>query len=199
MTSRIFAFFTSTVGVYLIGAVLSLLVGFGVAQTLRLSAAEVALAKEKVITAGVRTAIAEERGRNSALTKEVSEAYRSIENEKAKAAQGVADAVLKEKRGTAAAVAAALADAADRANALSLRNQLADFVAGTGGPSGSAADAGARLSAQDRATSVGLVLATCTDQAITDAGELEDQASQIRGHQAYEAVINGVWSAGEHK
>lgn len=199
MTGRLIAFFSSTVGVYLAGAVFLLLLGFGVTQTLRLSAAEVALAKEKVISAGVRNAIADERGRNAALTKEVSEAYRSIENEKAKAAQGVADAVLKEKRGTAAAVAAALADAADRANALSLRNQLADFVAGRGGPSGSAADAGAGFSAEERATSIGLVLATCADTSIADAGELEDQASQIRGHQAYEAVINGVWSAGEHK
>ncbi|MDO8742030.1 MAG: hypothetical protein Q7J45_00635 [bacterium] len=197
--SKLFGFLGSNLGVYAIFAFVIALGAGLVTQTMRLSAAEVALAKEKVTVAGARTAAAEQRAVNASQAKLLSEANRQVEEVKKQGAKDVANAVLKEQSNTKVAVAKALSDARDRESVLSVQREFAAFTAGTGGPSGSAAAAGAGLSAQERATAIGLVLATCTESAITDAGELEDQASQIRGLQAYDAVVNGIWDQGEHR
>lgn len=197
--SKVLGFLGSNFGLYAVIALVLAFAGALTVQTLRLSASEVELAEQKVITAGVRTAIAEERGRNATLTKEVSEANRAVEEVKKQGAKDVANAVLAENRRTRASMEADLAAARDRESALGLQRQLADFTAGFGGASGTAAAAGAGLSAQERATALGVVLGTCAETSIRDAGELEEQATQIRGLQAYDAVVNGIWDGGQHR
>lgn len=85
-------------------------------------------------------------------------------------AREIADFVIAEKKRTARAVAAAVADADRR-----LRDELAAFAAATSStPDGAAdADAGAGLSAEDRAIALGSLLAVCRREAVSDAGELE--------------------------
>lgn len=181
--SRLLTFFGSNLGVYVIAAVVLALIAFGTAQTLRLSSSEIALAKEQVTSANLRSDAAEYRARVASLTKEASENARKVEAEKAVKAQEIVHAVAVEKSNTAAAVAA------HRADVRGLREQLASYASGT---SGASEDAGLGLSASEKAARLGDVLATCADTSLSDAAELEDLASQVRG-------LQGYWSlTGDH-
>lgn len=112
------------------------------------------------------------------LTAEVSEKNRVAEAMASAKAKEIADVVIAEKKRTERAVALARADADRR-----MRDELAAFAAASAAtPDGeAAAAAGAGLSAEGRAIALGGLLASCRAEAIGDAGELEDLATQVRG------------------
>lgn len=121
------------------------------------------------------------------LTAELSEINRAAEALASARAKEIADVVIAEKKRTERAVAAAVADADRR-----LRDELAAFAAAAPGPSDSAAAAaaGAGLSAEDRAAALGSLLAACRREAVGDAGELEDLATQVRGLLKFVAALD---------
>lgn len=155
------------------------LVALGITQSMRLSSARVEYSTAQITIAKQNTAAAKSAERVATLTREASEANRKIEALLASKAKEIADVYVQEKARTEAAVAVA------RADVRGLRQQLADYAAGTSGTGGSAANAKAGLSAGQRAVALGRVLGTCADTSLSDAGELEDLAGQVRGLQNY--------------
>lgn len=184
--SKIIAFFGGNIAFYGIAALVIALSAFGVVQTLRLSASSAALSKEKLTASNLRTEAADRRAQVATLTKEASENARKIENEKAKKAKEIVDAVAVEKSNTVAAIAA------HRADVRGLRKQLNDY-ASSGGAGSSTANAGPGLDIGQKAARLGDVLATCADETLSDAGDLEDLATQVRGLQNYWGLT------GDHK
>lgn len=186
--SKIIAFFGGNIAFYGIAALVIALSAFGVVQTLRLSASSAALSKEKLTASNLRTEAADRRAQVATLTKEASENARKIENEKAKKAKEIVDAVAVEKSNTVAAIAA------HRADVRGLRKQINDYATSSGGGAGpSAANAGPGLNVGEKAVELGSLLATCADETLSDAGDLEDLATQVRGLQNYWGLT------GDHK
>ena len=122
-----------------------------------------------------RLARANETAQRQAFAIQAEQANRTIEQERVIHAAQIVQAVTSEMQKTAAVRAGFAADN-DR-----LRQQLASFASGSGQSPG---DPDTLARAIERASRLGELLASCRAEGRSDAAELEDSASQIRGLQA---------------
>jgi len=112
--------------------------------------------------------------------REASEENRRIEMKRASLAKEIDHAVTAENSTVRTALAAAAADAGR------LRQHIELYAAVGGAP---ACNPGAPAKPDDRAATLGGLLATCREEAASDAGELEALATQVRGLQrSYRAL-----------
>lgn len=118
-----------------------------------------------------------EKNQYQAVALGAEQSHRLIETERRNHAVQIVAVVTAERQKTDA-VRSSFAASDER-----LREQLARYASATGG-SETSSDPDTLPLAQQRASTLGLLLATCRAEGKVDAGELEDAASQIRGLQS---------------
>lgn len=141
------------------------------------------LAYTETLLAHSKTELAQVRGAHEKAARERSEAYRKIDQVRAKVAQEVEDAVAVERRKTAAAV--------DNAAVASskLRNVTLELARERGRPD----DPTALRRAEARAEAFGELLVQCYRVSEGLGREAEDLATQVRGLQwRYQSLIDSA-------
>lgn len=158
---------------WLLAALLAASLAHSCVTTLQRDSARSDLKSEKLSRAN------ETAARELAARKATDE-VRKIEQDRVAKAQQIAVATAREKSAIRAALDTALADAD------SLRNAIELYAAsGDRAPS----DTSTKPGPDDRAATLGNLLATCTREAVEDAGIAEGLASQVRGLQsAYKSL-----------
>lgn len=161
---------------------------FAMAQTFRLDATKVDLAKSLVAIAEARATASDRLATIATLTRENSEKAREFETQAAKTAAENADANATSQT-KIAELGAALADVQRRVRAPA----IAAYATGGRGSSGPTPDPALGVSFEDRAEKLGVLLETCRSEVDSDAAEFEQLAEQTRGLQGHVKVIEQAY------